>query len=590
MATEVIYLHDLINDSKYLNHLPLRKKMSLIIFITIILLSGVFIGTFQNLIQQYDQSLYRTNAQLLDIVITNIESEMASIEDLSNYITTDLTVQENLIFLIDNPNSNKQTLARRNAYEALYAYMYANDYIKSVTLAFDTDSITIGSSFPETEINMPKVDTLTTEANGGIVWISGVFASERIFATRQIRQIKFLRLRKLSVLYLEIDMDKLISDTLTAAGYIPNSLDFILFSENRQIYPTTQTNYFDYLNKDIDNTSYIIDTIDGDKKFIITGTMRTVPWDYYYFRDYNRIFQQLIHANFYTILLTVIFSCLAFLFSNIVLKSIFKHFNYLLIKIKQFGDGVLTPSVNAYDYEKRSDEIGILHHSFDEMTKSVKVLRDENYDKKLLLKDATIKMLEQQISPHFLYNTLDTINCIAQMQGADDISKMVLSLGNLFRASISNEKEVIYLEEEIGFLNSYIQIQKIRFNDRLNVTINIDPKYHSIHIPKLCLQPLVENALKYAMEYNTDVCYVDLNVSENDDVYMIQVSNTGSYFEDNLLDKIQSEQIIPQGTGVGLGNIDSRLKLIYGDDMGLKFMNADNRAIVCIKIPKNFIG
>ena len=103
----------------------------------------------------------------------------------------------------------------------------------------------------------------------------------------------------------------------------------------------------------------------------------------------------------------------------------------------------LACDVKCYDYENRQDEIGQLHRSFDDMTHSVKVLRDENYDKQLLLRDSTIKMLQQQINPHFLYNTLDTINWMAQKYGADDISVMVRSLGNLFRSSIAGQKDII---------------------------------------------------------------------------------------------------------------------------------------------------
>ncbi len=103
------------------------------------------------------------------------------------------------------------------------------------------------------------------------------------------------------------------------------------------------------------------------------------------------------------------------------------------------------------------------------MTHSVKVLRDENYDKQLLLRDSTIKMLQQQINPHFLYNTLDTINWMAQKYGADDISMMVRSLGNLFRASIAGQKDIIPLSEELEVLNDYIRIQEMRFKDRLNL-------------------------------------------------------------------------------------------------------------------------
>ena len=220
------------------------------------------------------------------------------------------------------------------------------------------------------------------------------------------------------------------------------------------------------------------------------------------------------------------------------------------------------------------------------MTKSVKVLRDENYDKQLLLRDATIKMLQQQINPHFLYNTLDTINWMAQKYGADDISTMVRSLGNLFRASITGEGDLIPLADELAVLDNYIQIQKIRFKDRLVFELVVPEDISHIFVPKLCIQPLVENALKHAMEYTDEICTIRVTVREREGSYRIKVANTGSQFEEDLLWKIEHRQITPQGSGVGLVNIDSRLKLIYGDHYGLTFYNKDGMAVVMLSIPK----
>ena len=195
-------------------------------------------------------------------------------------------------------------------------------------------------------------------------------------------------------------------------------------------------------------------------------------------------------------------------------------------------------------------------------------------------------MLQQQINPHFLYNTLDTINWMAQKYGADDISTMVRSLGNLFRASITGEGDLIPLADELAVLDNYIQIQKIRFKDRLVFELVVPEDISHIFVPKLCIQPLVENALKHAMEYTDEICTIRVTVREREGSYRIKVANTGSQFEEDLLWKIEHRQITPQGSGVGLVNIDSRLKLIYGDHYGLTFYNKNGMAVVMLSIPK----
>ena len=220
------------------------------------------------------------------------------------------------------------------------------------------------------------------------------------------------------------------------------------------------------------------------------------------------------------------------------------------------------------------------------MTHSVKVLRDENYDKQLLLRDSTIKMLQQQINPHFLYISLDTINWMAHKYGADDISMMGRSLGNLFRASIAGQKDIFPLSEELEVLNDYIRIQEMRFKDRLNFELEVPENISHIFVPKLCIQPLVENALKHAMEATDEMCCIRVTIREMEQDYQIKVSNTGSIIDPDLLSKIENKEIQPQGSGVGLVNINSRLKLIYGNNYGLNFYNKSGMAVVMLSIPK----
>jgi len=530
--------------------------------------------------------MYQTNAQLLDNVISNIEAEMSAICIMSDYIIADNVIQKSLTLLMDSPDNYKAASYRRDAYEALYTYMFLNDYISSITLVTDNDVITMGDFLEKKELDFDETARQAADANGGNVWISDKSTNYATFCVRQVRQKKYLNLRKLGTLYVKVNLDKIIADALDNAGYTPDITEFILFHEGDQIYPEKAVYEQNQILRKNLAENYGIETIDGRKKFIIFGNMNYVPWNYYYLRDYNQIFYQATQVKLTAVFLTVFFLISSILFTNIILKNIFKHLDYLIYKMKEFGGEPVSKSVKKYNYEGRMDEIGRLHRTFDEMTKNVKTLRDENYDKQLLLKDATIKMLEQQINPHFLYNTLDTINCMAQVEGNEEISTMVLSLGNLFRASIMQQKELIPLEEELEFLNSYIKIQKIRFKDRLQITFDIPAKYNEILVPKLSIQPLVENALKHSMEFSFEPCEIFLTLNEKSDRYLLKVANTGSLFEEDLLEKIRLNTLKPLGSGVGLMNIDSRLRLLFGEEFGLSFLNQDNQAIVLLQIPK----
>lgn len=575
---------------KSFNNISLHRKLLLIITISIFCIYLVFFLCFQYLVSNYEKTLYRTNAALLNHVSSSIESAMGAIETLSYNIITNSSIQNNLMDLHSSSNGSRMLVTRRTLYNTLNSSAFSSKYIKSISLLFpDQDYICIGNSSDLDAFDIDSVEKRLPTSKGKPLWVSERNPGGLAVCARQIRQIKYLSLESLSSLYLIIDLESMINDALEDAGYSPSDSNFILIADSQRIYP--EKPYHDELCTELisDSSSmendYKIIGLDDGKKFIIRGTIDGFGWEYLYFRDYNQIFYRIQAVKLMTFVFTILFGMIALFCIRISIRRILCHLDFLIQKIRNFGKGEQVP-VNHYRYDDRTDEIGQLHQSFDHMTKSVKILRDENYDKQILLKDTTIKMLQQQINPHFLYNTLDTVNWLAQKYGVDDISTIVGSLGNLFRASISSQGELIPLTEELSFLDNYIRIQQIRFKDRMTFCLTVPENLSAISVPKLCIQPLVENALKYALEYSDDPCSISVTVQELEKEYLIEVSNTGSRFENDLLRKLQNHTIIPQGSGIGLINIDSRLKLLYGDNYGLNFYNHGEIATVTLLIPK----
>jgi two-component system sensor histidine kinase YesM len=551
-----------------------------------------FLLSVKILTTRYNEELYKTNANSLNHVTTYLESEMQTVETITDSLVGDQTIQSNLTFLSENPYSNRRALARRDIYQQLYSYIYRSSYIKSINIILeDGTNICMGSSDDILKFDVKELSKSLDSLKGGSIWSSSIEAGPDTVCARQILKLRYLSLKKLGEMYITVNMDKMIEDGLTNSGSFSENSNFILMSGGKRIYPSKP--FHDELSlqliEDIkqQENAYTIATLDGKKEFIISGHIPYAKWDYLYFRDYDPLFYGIRLISMQIFLFTFCIITVTAVWVNVIFRHIFRHLDYLIEKIKCFGSGEVPDyNIKLYDYENRQDEIGQLHRSFDEMTHSVKVLRDENYDKQLLVRDSTIKMLQQQINPHFLYNTLDTINWMAQKYGADDISVMVRSLGNLFRASIADQKDIIPLSDELKVLYDYIRIQEIRFKDRLNFELDTPEKISQIFVPKLCIQPLVENALKHAMEDTDELCRIRVSIQEMEQDYQIQVSNTGSQFEEDLLEKIANKEITPQGSGVGLLNINSRLKLLYGDNYGLKFYNKGGKAVVMLSIPK----
>jgi len=217
----------------------------------------------------------------------------------------------------------------------------------------------------------------------------------------------------------------------------------------------------------------------------------------------------------------------------------------------------------------RSQEISTFYHEFRVLLDRIDALINENYRKQLLVQDARFRSLQAQINPHFLYNTLESINWLAQLNDQDVIASMVQALGDLLRASIGGTRPIIPLSQEIELLRQYVLIQKLRYGERLEVDIEVPPELGETAVPKLSLQPFVENSIKYGLETSAGICRVGLRVEQKDQTVAIHVSDNGPGMERTLVDRIEAGEVEPRGSGVGIKNIRDRLLGIYGDEARL---------------------
>lgn len=581
------------NLSQRFNNLSLYKKILLILSTTLLFVFFAFVVGIQLLSQYYARELYTSNAQSLNYVSSFVSARMETVESGSARILSDTIIQTNLTDIMDAPTSIRNAKRKQTIYQALYPYIFDDDYIKSISLVLPDDTlICMGNTSDLDAFPLEELAENAAACQGRASWSAPASPGNTIVLYRDIRQLRHLTLDHLAYLYIVIDLDQLISDALENAGYsLSTHSRFILFAGNTQFYPqeTYHPEQYSSLLQSLNHGSshYSILSIDKRKTFVIQGDFPRTGWNYLYFQDYDPLFSAIHTVLIRMILFSAVVVMIALFLALLLLRRILHHLDLLVEKIRRFGQGLPDPEDTAhYDYSLRTDEIGQLHVSFDEMKSNVKTLRDKNYEKQLLLRDTNIKMLQQQINPHFLYNTLDTINWMAQKYGADDISTMVRSLGNLFRAAVNSKEDLIPLKKELDVLKDYIRIQQIRFGDRLDFQLHVPDDISHIYVPTLCIQPLVENALKYALEFSDDVCHITVTISEKDTVYQITVANTGSHFEDDLIWKLEHRQVTPQGSGVGLVNINSRLKLLFGDRYGLSIYNEDGMAIVLLSIPK----
>lgn len=276
----------------------------------------------------------------------------------------------------------------------------------------------------------------------------------------------------------------------------------------------------------------------------------------------NTIVYILFTCVIISLVLVVIVS---FKFSRTLTNPIFK----LKRLMKQAESGDLTVRFNF----QHNDEIGELGQSFNHMIARIDQLIQMVYVEQENKRTAEMKSLQEQIKPHFLYNTLDTISWMARDYDAEDIVRLVDALTNMFRIGLSHGKDIITVKEEITHVSNYLYIQKIRYKDKLNYVIHVDESLYAVEVPKLILQPLVENAIYHGVKAKRGGGTITITgVPEGENlVFTVQDNGAGMPQEkvEELNRRMSERSVLDEQKSFGLFYIRERIQLCYGKGYGV---------------------
>jgi len=283
------------------------------------------------------------------------------------------------------------------------------------------------------------------------------------------------------------------------------------------------------------------------------------------------------------VIITVVFSIVL---SYILAKKITKPINQLVLRMQDLSKG----DFNARVDEVENRDIQVLSDGFNKMSYHIKQLMDNLRKKDYESANARFLALQAQINPHFLYNTLETIRSIAIRNQVESIADMAKSMADIFRYSVDSTKEEVILKDELKHVKNYINIQKIRYKERLNVEFNIDESLLNYKIIKLVIQPLVENAIYHGIDMKKEAGKLCIECSKSEDKVLISVSDNGIGIKKQDLEELRKnlENSIDRkiNKSIGLINVNSRLKLYYGENCSLSIeSDYDIGTKVYFKIP-----
>ncbi|MDU1314869.1 MAG: sensor histidine kinase [Clostridium septicum] len=272
------------------------------------------------------------------------------------------------------------------------------------------------------------------------------------------------------------------------------------------------------------------------------------------------------------IILALVVITLCIIVVLITSKKMSKPIIEMTYLMKEVEKGNLDVSIENYS----NDEIGELSRGFNDMTKELRRLIDEGYRKELLVQQAEFKALKSQVNPHFLYNSLGLVNWMARLGEVEDVIKATDALAKFFRYSVNNTEDIVPVKKEFEQIKSYLTIQNYRYKDKFTIKINVDENILDWNILKLMLQPLVENAIIHGLEKKIGQGILIINAFEMEEKLCFEIKDNGVGIRGNS----------KKGEGIGISNVNKRIKLFYGEEFGVDYKREDEFTIFSIVVPK----
>ena len=559
-------------------------SMSLLISV-FILIVGLFLITFVS--QAIEDNARASTSEIVTQVNNNLSSYISNIVDVSDYVRE-----------LSRTTSN---LSANDIRERLEALINARDDLVSIT-AFSLDGSVIISTEPS--ITVPP-ETIVNEKwfqrakNGeGDFFFTGPHRTDIgtgdfvISYSTVISYGDLERHASPSVLLIDLNFNS-VAELLDSAhpsrtGYIyiisNDDGDIVYHPKERMLEEGTEKEDFQSVDEHVFG-SYI-STFENRERLTIIQTVEQTRWRIVGIAFVDELLEPLKPFRVALILTIIISVAAAILLSKALAKHITRPLRELEMNMREVQDG----NFSVRETHGGSKEVESLSRSFQVMVTRIEDLMEEVRLTEAVKRQRELDALQAKINPHFLYNTLDSVVWMAETGNNQGVVKMVTSLASLFRISIAKGHDTITLKEELSHVESYLDIQAMRYKDKFRFSISLPAELENAPTIKLIIQPIVENSIYHGIKYLQEEGNIEIKAEETDGKIRITVRDNGVGMSPevlaSLLDKSKEHDHISDGNGIGLINIDERIRLSYGEEYGLSIESEpDEGTTVTITIP-----
>ncbi|OOM73158.1 sensor histidine kinase [Clostridium sp. BL-8] len=573
---------------KYLN---LKISVKIIIYFSIIfLLSTVILNfTYKKINSIYtSEKMRQSSAEVLESAETNTNMIIDNVNNVSKMIISSDNVQ-NTLRKVDEQGKERTDydnisnyLIQFTNFDSNISSIYILDeygdkyYSENVVYKnFDLEKIKESDWYDELLENRGKY---ILKLNGG-----GFFKSDGENYVSLIRVINDINTgQKLGLLVINIDenafndLNLKLSQKYGTKLIIKNEKDELITKSDDSAEILNGIKDEDYSDSKI---SFSIENVDKKDYIISSIKVQDYDWKLTTIMQYSELSKQTSYTKLFLIYFTIINFILIVIGSIIISKFITSP----LKKLSESMEDVKKGEFNEVNIKTYNDEVGELKNGYNIMISQINLLLDKIRRDETLKRQTELNLLMSQIKPHFLYNTLDTINSLALSGENKTIYQMIKSLGRFYRTSLNNGNDIITVEEEIKTAKSYLLIQSIRYRDMFEAQYDLDPECNSFKIIKLTLQPLVENAIYHGIRNKKEKGKIKISTYEEEERVVLTLEDNGSGMDESQINNI----IENNTTGIGVRTTKERLRVFYGAEH--EFIVESKKDVgtkIIIKIPK----
>ena len=461
-----------------------------------------------------------------------------------------------------------------------YKEVIASDYPVWFDAHVDQFMVVSRTTFEYTTMGMPVIDKTTGEKLG-VVLID--FRKDTIYDS-----ISYVNTGTESKMFFYDDNDYPILRNEDNSLIWKVRDEIIKFEKNNpQAKTEVDTEYYYESPEEIEVNNFRA-TIDGKEYFICTADLVS-GWQVVNVTSISELTRDMSHIVPVSIMIAIVVCIIGILLSIQFSSSIAKPVRRLIRLMKKVETGDFSGKFDV----KYLDEIGQLGKSYNMMLDEIQRLMDTVMVEQAELRKAQFKILQEQINPHFLYNTLDSINWLSRMGRNDEVVIIVNAFTKLLRIALSRGKDVITVGEETEYIDNYMTIQKIRYKKKLSYQVDIPESMYEYYTLKLILQPIVENAIYHGIKGKKSGGNVSIEGREAEDKLVFVVRDTGAGMTENAIRELNANLKKPLGKewigqeSFGVKNVSDRIRVFFGYPYGLSYESKEGEGTtVTITIPK----